>query len=181
MDRFFKFAMGFSLMVLSLAIIGASLTNSSRSADFRPVWASIRWTIQWAKNAAEISNQKEANPAPFTEEAKKAAEKLSKGAEQGLNKMGGLAEIPIDPRLAACPPGAVNKEKGEIPELLARSTARKEFATLLDLQKALGEPNCVSQHGKETRWRFLVNGGGTFDARATENSKVSLTLGGFAY
>lgn len=183
-DGLFKFSISMALLVMTLSIAAAAITKSNRAADFRPIWAGVMWTIKWVKEADKAASEVEANPKPFTEELKGAADKLTKNAEQGLQKMSTPTEFVSDPRLAACPPGSVDPTAGEVPQLLATQIKQNPTSypgltdSFIGLQSVLGKPNCSSQSGNKknpTRhWRFAVAGGGFIDARATERSKVKL-------
>ncbi|MCT7970270.1 hypothetical protein NG799_28545 [Laspinema sp. D1] len=85
-----------------------------------------------------------------------------------------------DLRLSVCPKGSGEPTAPEIPSTLARELERRlgqgvTFRGLPELQGIIGQPRCNFREGKAIRWRYLIRGGGSIDARE-DSGKVEVKI-----
>ncbi len=159
-EGFFKGTIGLAALTLTIGLIAAPLTGSSKAFEIAPVFSAVRGVWGWVTQSASDAQQPEANPRPFVAEAADAQQRLNRATGEALE---GLPAIQPDPRLAVCVEGSV-QETEEIPLSLAEDfrgaiAAGRQFTELTQLDQVLGRAACLSQQGNKREWRYLVAGG----------------------
>jgi hypothetical protein len=173
------FKLSVSLAVLT---IWAGIVTAAFAGGQKPI--ELGWmprAFQWIATSGEKSTEPEVDPKPFVDIAKDSADKvresLKSGAVENPTPQPSNAPKPLDVRLAACPDGSFDPIAPQVPlEQALRFKQQVDEGlkptTLLQVQSALGQPNCVIS-GKA--YHYLIFGSRAINA-SIEKAGLPLKL-----
>lgn len=162
-EKTFKLSIALAVLTIWAGIISAALTGSDKAFDLSPVLSLGRGVLAWLGDSAKGSTKEESTPESFISLASRKGEIISNQAQEQLES---ASKGATDPRLAACPKGAIDSQSKEISLQVAQSLKGVQLADLNDVQSALKtSPACVYRIGNTRVNRYLVRGFRILDAR----------------
>lgn len=172
-EKGFKGAIALAVFTVWAGIISAALTGSEKSFDLAPALSLGRNFLSWLSDSAKGSIKEESNPESFISLASRKGQSVSSQAQKQLET---ASKGATDPRLAACPRGAVDAQSREISLRTATALKGVQLSDLNDVQAALKtSPACVYKSGSTRVNRYLVAGFRILDARQ-EGDKAGVRI-----
>lgn len=173
----FKLSVSLAVLTIWAGIITAAFAGGQKPIELG--WAPRVW--QWVLSSGEKSTEPETAPTPFVDIAKESADRVKKsfksGAVENPTPQPSNAPKPLDVRLAACPDGSFDPIAPQVPldqalRFKQQIDAGLQPTTLLQIQSALGQPNCVIS-GKA--YHYLIFGSRAINA-SIEKERLPLKL-----
>ena len=167
-EKSFKGAIALTVLTIWSGIIAAALTGSEKPFDLSPALSLGRGFLSWLNDSAKGSTKEENNPESFISLASRKGQSVGNQAKEQLET---ASKGATDPRLAACPKGAIDSQSREISLQVAQTLKGVQLADLNDVQAALKtSPACVYKVGTTRINLYLVRGFRIRDARQEGDS-----------